>query len=126
MISNSTPDPIPQNLTATALTTSQIKLAWDSASGNEDGFAIEQQQPDGSWAEVDNVAAGVTNDTIKNLAEGTDYNFRGEMIGTAPLILGAIPFSALLSHSVRSHSIRSARNASVLGSRATGSCISGL
>jgi hypothetical protein len=65
----------PTNLTATAVSASQIDLTWDSGGGNEDGYSVERS-PNGTdtWAELDTPTATEYSDT--GLTTGTEYFYR--------------------------------------------------
>jgi hypothetical protein len=76
--SASTPDPVPQNLQAQAVSTSEIDLSWSSNYNGEVGFIVEEQQSDGSWQQVGETASGTYTDAITGLNEGTSYTFEVE------------------------------------------------
>jgi hypothetical protein len=74
-----TPPPAaPSNLTATAVSTSQINLAWTDNSNNEDGFKIERCQGNGcsSFVEIAQVGPNVTTFNNTGLARNTRYRYR--------------------------------------------------
>jgi tartrate-resistant acid phosphatase type 5 len=59
-IGSPTPPAAPSNLTASALSDSQVKLTWTDNSTNESGFKIERS-PDGiNFTQITTVAAGTT------------------------------------------------------------------
>ena len=66
----------PSGLTATAVSSSQIDLAWTDNSNNEDGFRIEQATGGGAFAEIATVGAGVTTFNNTGLAASTAYSYR--------------------------------------------------
>lgn len=68
------------DLTATALSSSQIRLAWADLSGNESGFEVEWQNADGTWALVAMVGAGGTRYTDDDLNANTRYVYRARAI----------------------------------------------
>jgi predicted phage tail protein len=72
-----TPPLAPSGLTAAALSTSSIHLAWTDNSSDETGFKVERS-PDGTsaWTEVELTAAGVTTWDDSGLSPGTTYYYR--------------------------------------------------
>src|SRR5207249_1844550 len=72
------PLPAPANLTATAVSGSQISLAWQDLSGNEDGFRIERCFGAGctNLFEIATVAANVTTYANTGLTLSGSYNYR--------------------------------------------------
>jgi subtilisin family serine protease len=72
------PPAAPGALTATAVTSSQINLAWSGNSSNEDGFAIERCQGSGctSFSPIATVGAGVTSYASTGLSANTLYSYR--------------------------------------------------
>jgi predicted phage tail protein len=68
----------PVNLTASAVSTSRINLAWTAGSTNELGFKIERCTGAGCSAfdQVATVAAGVTTYSDIGLTSSTDYSYR--------------------------------------------------
>src|SRR5262249_50377416 len=73
----STPPAAPSNLTATAVSGSDIQLSWTDNSNDEDGFTVEQA-PGGttSFTLLANVPAGTTTVTNQSLPQGTKYSYR--------------------------------------------------
>ncbi len=72
-----TPPPnAPSSLTATAISTSQINLAWNDGSSNEDGFKVERSTDNLNFAQIATVGAGVTGYQSTALNSGTIYYFR--------------------------------------------------
>jgi hypothetical protein len=73
-----TPPAAPSGLTATAISSSQINLAWVDNSNNEDGFKIERCQGAGcsSFAQIATVGAGVTSYPDTGLIASTSYSYR--------------------------------------------------
>ncbi len=76
-----TPNPLPaapSNLTATAISSSQINLSWADNSGNETGFKIERCQGNNctNFAEIAQVGANVTSYTNTGLTRNTWYRYR--------------------------------------------------
>ncbi len=71
------PPGAPGNLTATALSNTQIKLAWTDNASNEDGFKIERKTgTTGLFAEVGTVAANVKTFTDTSLSASTEFFYR--------------------------------------------------
>jgi hypothetical protein len=73
------PPPLaPSGLTATAVSSSQINLAWTDNSINEDGFKIERCQNAGcvNFAQVAQVGANVTTYNDTGLTASTTYGYR--------------------------------------------------
>lgn len=68
----------PNNLTATAVSTTQIKLTWVDNAGNEDSFSIERcaGATCTNFAPVAQVGANVTNFAQTGLTRNTTYRFR--------------------------------------------------
>ncbi|HKB66479.1 MAG TPA: fibronectin type III domain-containing protein [Pyrinomonadaceae bacterium] len=74
-----TPTPAaPTNLTATAVSSSQINLAWTDNANNETGFKIERCQGPGcsNFAQINTVAADVTTFNDTGLSASTSYSYR--------------------------------------------------
>ena len=66
----------PTNLTATAVSSTQINLAWTDNASNETGFAIERS-PDGTtFAPLATVSANVTTYQNTGLTASTTYHYR--------------------------------------------------
>jgi len=67
----------PSNLTATAVSASQINLAWIDNSDNETGFKIERKTgADGTWSEIAATSANVTTYSNTGLSQSTTYYYR--------------------------------------------------
>jgi hypothetical protein len=81
-----TPTPIPTpraptNLTATAVSSSQINLSWTDNSNNETGFVINRtQDPSKLWNYVTTVAANVKSYSDTGLHASTTYFYRVQAI----------------------------------------------
>ena len=99
------PPAAPTRLIATAVSDSQIDLAWTDNSSNETGFKIERS-PDGStWAEIATVGTDVVTYSDTGLLPATMYYYRvratngsGEsgysntaMAPTGGVVLGRLP-----------------------------------
>jgi fibronectin type 3 domain-containing protein len=70
-----TPPLPPTNLTATALSSSRIRLTWTDTSVTETGFRIERSTG-GAFSAVGSVAANRTLFENSGLAPGTSYSYR--------------------------------------------------
>jgi transcriptional regulator CtsR len=67
----------PANLSATAVSASQINLTWTDQSTNETGFQIERKTgAGGSYAQIGTAAANATAYSDSGVAEGTTYFYR--------------------------------------------------
>ena len=71
----------PTNLTATAVSSSQINLSWTDNSNNETGFVINRtQDPSKLWNYVTTVAANVKSYSDTGLRASTTYFYRVQAI----------------------------------------------
>jgi fibronectin type 3 domain-containing protein len=66
----------PSNLSATAVSTSQINLVWVDNSTNETGFHIERSTDGKTFALLTDVGAGVISYSNNGLLKGTKYYYR--------------------------------------------------
>jgi titin len=66
----------PSSLTATAVSISQINLAWTDNSTDESGFKIERSLAGGAFGQIATVGANVTTYSDTGLAMGTAYYYR--------------------------------------------------
>ncbi len=67
----------PSGLTATAISSSQINLAWtDNAGWNEDGFKIERSGTGNSWTQIATVGPDVTSYSSSGLPANKNYSYR--------------------------------------------------
>jgi len=73
--SQGNPPAAPDNLTATAASSSAINLNWDDKSDNEDGFKIERKNGS-TWVEIASLGANVTTYTNTGLSASTQYTYR--------------------------------------------------
>ncbi|MHC4558509.1 MAG: fibronectin type III domain-containing protein [Planctomycetota bacterium] len=69
------PPAAPSDLTATAISSSQIDLGWTDHADNETGFSIECIV-EGSFTEIATVGADVTSYSDTGLASSTTYTYR--------------------------------------------------
>ncbi len=70
------PPAAPTNLTATAVSSSRIDLAWTDNSTNEGGFKVERSTDGVTFTQVAQVGANITTYSNTGLAGGTTYAFR--------------------------------------------------
>jgi len=66
----------PTNLSASALSTTEIKLTWSDNSDNEDGFKLERKEEGGTYAEIKTLSANTTSYTDTGLKPNTKYYYR--------------------------------------------------
>ena len=66
----------PTNLTATAVSSQRIDIAWNDASNNEYGFRIERANASGPFSEIAVVAANQTSYQITGLSPESNYKFK--------------------------------------------------
>ncbi|MBN1673701.1 MAG: lamin tail domain-containing protein [Kiritimatiellae bacterium] len=71
------PPAAPSGLTAQAVSTSRINLAWQDNSNNEQGFKVDRRQSGGSaWTRMATLAAGVEAYSDTGLPAGTKFYYR--------------------------------------------------
>ncbi|MBZ5496659.1 MAG: IPT/TIG domain-containing protein [Acidobacteriia bacterium] len=74
----------PSNLTAIAVSSSQVNLLWLDNSADETGFAVERKEGAGGiWSQVGTTAANVTSFSDTGLGTNTNYYYRVEATGAA-------------------------------------------
>lgn len=66
----------PSSLTATALSTNQVRLRWQDNATNETGFKIERSLDGVSFSQFATVGVNVTNHVDVGLTAGTTYYYR--------------------------------------------------
>ncbi len=66
----------PVNLTATAVSSSQINLAWQATGASAAGFYVECKIGSGSYSQVGTIPATVTAISNTYLAQNTTYSYR--------------------------------------------------
>ena len=71
-----TPPAAPTNLTAVAVFTDRIGLAWTDNASNEDGFRIERSTDGTNFSVIGSVGPGVTSFTDTGLRPWTNYHYR--------------------------------------------------
>jgi hypothetical protein len=71
-----TPPSAPSNLTAAAVSKSQIKLTWTDNSSNETGFKIEQKSGKNSWSVIATTGANTTTFDATGLGAGKTVTYR--------------------------------------------------
>ncbi|HEX2916117.1 MAG TPA: fibronectin type III domain-containing protein [Chloroflexia bacterium] len=71
------PLPLPANLTATALSTGEIKLTWQASAGAQTGYKIQRKEGSaGQWADLAQTGANVFSYTDSDLKPGTLYTYQ--------------------------------------------------
>jgi subtilisin family serine protease len=70
------PPNAPSNLSASALSTSGIKLTWTDNSAAENGFRIERKTSDGTYTEIATTGANETSYSDTGLSAGITYFYR--------------------------------------------------
>jgi Zn-dependent metalloprotease len=70
------PPEAPTALTATALSSSRISLAWTDNSSSEDGFKLERSSDGVSFSEIATLDVNETSDTDTGLAANGTYSYR--------------------------------------------------
>jgi subtilase family serine protease len=65
----------PQNVTASAVSASQINLTWSNVTGAT-GYRIDRSTDGATWTTIGNVASGVTSFSSTGLSAGTKYYYR--------------------------------------------------
>lgn len=73
----------PSNLTAVAVSKSQINLAWQDNSSNEDNFVIERKTGTGSFSVIATVAANTTTFNNTGLNKNTTYTYRVKAVNAS-------------------------------------------
>ena len=73
----------PSGLAATAVSATQIDLAWTDNSNNETGFNIERSGDGATFTAAGSVGAGVTTFSVTGLAAGSQFSFRVTASNTA-------------------------------------------
>jgi predicted secreted Zn-dependent protease len=63
----------PLGVTATAVSSTEIKLTWTDNSNNEEGFTIERKTGTGAFIEIATVGANVNSYSDKSLTAGISY-----------------------------------------------------
>ena len=70
------PPAAPTALAATAVSASQVDLAWTDNAGDETGFEIYQSQDGVSFISIGTVGSDVTNTQVTSLQPATSYSFQ--------------------------------------------------
>lgn len=70
------PPAVPTNLAAAALSQTEVRLAWDDNSSDEDGFKIERSPDGANWSQIATVARNTTAYTDTGLSCNTAYAYR--------------------------------------------------
>ena len=66
----------PSGLTATVISKTQIDLAWNDDSSNEDGFKIERSTNGSTWTQIAVVGPNIRNYSSTGLAANKTYFYR--------------------------------------------------
>ncbi len=66
----------PSNLSAEAISQSQIDLNWTDNSSNETGFVIQKANTSGEFVAIDTVEAGITTYSDMGLSSATTYSYQ--------------------------------------------------
>jgi hypothetical protein len=66
----------PTGLVASALSTSEIQLAWTDASGNETAFLVEERTAFGEFVEIESIAANTTSLIVTDVPAGAFRAYR--------------------------------------------------
>jgi hypothetical protein len=66
----------PANLSASAVSTSQINLSWNDQSNNESGFKIERSTDNVNFSEITTAGSNVTSYSNTGLSSATTYYYR--------------------------------------------------
>ena len=85
-----TAPPAPTNLSATAVSSSQINLSWTDNAANESGFRIERSADGAAFTEIGVVTANVTTYADTSLSPATQYRYRVRAYNA----IGPSPFTA--------------------------------
>lgn len=75
-VSAAQPISAPSDLSAIAVSSSQINLNWQDNSSNENGFSIERSTNGVNFSEITEVGSGVTSYSDTGLSENTTYYYR--------------------------------------------------
>ncbi|GAA0890894.1 hypothetical protein GCM10009122_05730 [Fulvivirga kasyanovii] len=68
--------PAPSNMSAQAVSSSQIDLSWSDNSADEEAFEIQRSDNGGSYVSITEVGEGVTSYSDQNLQAATSYSYR--------------------------------------------------
>jgi len=71
-----TPPTAPSNLTANAITDTQVNLSWTDNSNNESGFEIQRKEGGGIFSLIDTVQGDVTSYEDKTVSGETTYYYQ--------------------------------------------------
>jgi fibronectin type 3 domain-containing protein len=71
-----TPPDAPSNLTATAVSSTQVNLTWQNNADNQNGFYIEESTDGMNFTQVATVSVNATSYTVGHLQPFTVYTFR--------------------------------------------------
>jgi hypothetical protein len=75
-IQNDDPPAAPTNLTLTAVSSTQINLAWTDNANSESGYYVERSVSGGGWTSIATLAANANSYANTGLTPGTTYGYR--------------------------------------------------
>lgn len=70
------PPATPTNLTATAVSSTQVNLTWTDNATNETGYYVERRTGTGNYSRIATLAANTTSYANTGLTAGTTYTYR--------------------------------------------------
>ena len=92
----------PTDLTATAISSTQVNLSWSDNSADEGGFKVERSTNGSTWTQIATVAATNTGSgsyVAGGLAAGTAYHFRVRAYNGSPAFNSAYSTTAVATTS---------------------------
>ena len=75
-IQNDDPPAAPTNLILTAVSSTQINLAWTDNANNESGYYVERSVSGGGWTRIATLPANAISYASTGLTQGTTYGYR--------------------------------------------------
>ena len=70
------PPAVPTELRVTRYTSTNVALAWNDTSGDEDGFSVERSTDGVAWAEIARLGANATGHDDVTVLPATTYSYR--------------------------------------------------
>jgi hypothetical protein len=113
----------PQNLIATAASSSQINLSWSAAAGDT-GYQVERSSSGSNWTTIVTVSAGTTSYQDRGLSAAMTYSYRVRATGgnlssaysnTASATTAGAPTGGTATDTIWSNSYTPNENASAWG-----------